>query len=122
MRSHLFLSLFLVLPIVASVSHAATITCAGVPEEVMIWGNGQNWLAVRLEGHPGPWILCDLNGDYGGVAAKNCNAIYGALMSALAAGNSLRVKFDDTNYTACEAFPAWNTQLPVDFRILSIGK
>ena len=65
----IFLLVNLILP---AMVFAGSISCKGTPEEIFIWANGSNWLAVSIEGYDGPWILCDLNSDGSGVSASSC--------------------------------------------------
>ena len=115
----IFLLVNLILP---ATVFAGSISCKGTPEEVFIWGNGSDWLAVRIEGHEGPWILCGLDSDSSGVSASSCKAMYSAALIAFSASNELKLNFDSAAYATCDDVPSWATSLPDNFNILSIVK
>ena len=114
--------LILVILFISTVVSANQIACMGIPKEVVIWGNGQSWIGIWLEGQSGPWIVCDLNNDVGGVSSKNCSAIYSAALAKEASSKPLKLIFNGDIYSSCSEIPAWDTSLPPNFYLLRTGE
>jgi len=99
-------------------AYADKVSCTGKPQDIVIWGNGNDWFAVKLEEYSAYWVLCDLNNDFGGISAKNCNAMYSAALSAWSTHKYLMIQFSNDSYTTCTDVPSWNTGLPNDLKLV----
>lgn len=105
---HFVVVLFIALSF-AGVSKA-DVDCEGVPIDVRVWAQADNWMAIYLEGHPGPWLLCKFDEPFGGISPERCKSIYAGALSAMTTSKPVLLMFND--YTNCADIPAWSNEVP----------